>query len=146
VRLRRVLFWCSDCPEPRESEALAGDDGLLPLRSERAGTLAFVDTFRDPVFAEVEDFVDRNRPSGMGAGASGHVVQKLFGLTVDPDTDGSPFVVGGKPTCQGCGSLTRWEITEPPEFVNVDVPHVSHQLWDRMDRSEREALLASALE
>ena len=144
MRVIRAYYWCSGCPGRHPTIALTEDYGVLLLRSSGAGTPAYVDTFADPVFDEVHEFVSRHL-AGRREDRPGELVQRLFGVTVDPDNDGSPFVIGGWPTCPGCGAHTWWQISEPPEFLEVDLPHVKHASWEALSEVERRARLVAGL-
>ena len=55
------------------------------------------------------------------------------------DDDGSSYGIGTPPRCPVCGSnrMDHWEATNPPEFVETEVPSVTHQRWKALSENEK---------
>jgi hypothetical protein len=108
-----------------------------------------VDTFTDGVFDEVSQLLDR--VPGVPAlwdNDRGGLVQAVFGVACDPDGDGTPFVIGGKPPVPNCGchTMASWTAANPPEIVDIDVPHVTHERWSRLTGEDHAAAVRRAAE
>jgi hypothetical protein len=75
-------------------------------------------------------------------------LQAVFSVACDRDVDRTPFIVGGNPRCPNCGSheMETWRSTNPPEIVDVDVPHVTHEWWISKTLDDRKALVRRAVD
>ena len=110
------------------------------LRSEGRGRAAYVDVFDDEVFDELTELAKRlPLVSGLSDRRWGELGQYLFGKTVDPDDDGSSYGISVPPRCPVCGSnrMDHWRATEPLEFVEVEIPHVTHRRWKALTEDEK---------
>lgn len=147
MRLHLFEYTCGQCRHRFTAPVLVGGYGVLLLRSTGRGAEAVVDTFHDPVFDEVSGML-RNAPgvSDLSSDRRRELTQAVFSVACDPDIDGTPYVVGARPRCPNCGSRTisYWQATEPPQIVDVDVPHVTHERWSRMSGEERTAAVERA--
>jgi hypothetical protein len=104
VKLEIVQYQCPACGSTFSAPNLIGGDGYLLLRSEVRGTTALVNTYTDRVFDEVESIVDGLVPHlGPDSETRAELILSLFGRSVDPDVDGSSFVVNLPPMCPVCG-------------------------------------------
>lgn len=117
------------------------------MRSRGSGTLAVAPTVHNPVLDEV-DLLVRDLPVVQGRSdyQVGGAVQAALAVVFDTDDDGSRFEVGGLPSCPHCGwsSRSEWRASDPPEFVDIDVPEAEHRGWDGLSIAEKRRRLADA--
>jgi DNA-directed RNA polymerase subunit RPC12/RpoP len=147
IRLQMFEYSCGSCGRGFSAPELVAGDYLL-LRSEGVGSLALVPTVDNAVLDEVDRLVQelpviRGRSDLQVGGATQEALSAVF----DPDEDGSRFVVGGRPRCPHCGwrEPSGWRASEPPEFVDVDVPLAAHTGWDNLGSGEKQSRIADAV-
>jgi hypothetical protein len=147
IRLQRFDYTCGGCGHPFSSPELVVGE-LLLLRSEGRGTLAVLPIVDNSVLDEVGRLV-RELPSAQGRSDHqvGGATQEALSVVFDPDEDGSRFVVGGRPRCPRCGwsSPSEWRASDPPEFIESDVPRVGHRAWDGLEIAEKRRRIAQAV-
>jgi hypothetical protein len=127
---------------------MVGGHGQLLLRSLGIGSLAYADAVSDTVFAQLREIL-----SGFPTFVQlhelerGSLVRELFGPTCDPDPDGTLYAVDRNPCCKYCQdcNVRLAEVVEPPEFVDIEVPHVSHDRWNSIARPDQTAIIEQAL-
>jgi hypothetical protein len=63
----------------------------------------------------------------------------LFGVTVDPDKDGSEYGIDIPPRCPVCSSnrIADWVATAPPEFVEVNPTALTHLRWSCLSKENK---------
>lgn len=94
----------------------------------------------DPVADEVEDilksfpeYFDKKQFKQI------EIFQSIFGeIACDPDYDG--FIYRAKePKCIKCSvqDITQYKETNPPEFLEADIPEVTHLLWGSLSKNEK---------
>jgi len=141
MKLQLVTYVCGNCRSRFRAPELLGGYGSVLLRSEGRGRETLVDFFDDGgVMAELTRLAKRlPLVSGLTDRRLGELAQYLFGKTVDPDDDGSRYGIGVPPRCPVCGSnrMDWWEATEPPEFVELEVPSVTHKRWQALSEKEK---------
>jgi hypothetical protein len=122
--------------------------GTFLLRSTGTGEEAYVEAISDDVFAEVGRLVDRLPDAARLPGPErGALTQAVFSVACDPAIDGTPFVIGGKPHCARCGSddVEFVQATGPPEFIDIDLSHVTHRWWSGLRPEDRRRLVEEAV-
>jgi hypothetical protein len=120
--------------------------GVFLLRSEAEGREAYLAAVSDDAFAEVGRLVDASpRASGLSAQRCAELTQAVFSVAFDPAADG--YVISGKSRCPFCGSpdVKFVQATEPPQFVDIDLPTVTHRRWAALPVDERQRLVETAL-
>ena len=118
--------------------------GQFLLRSGSPGETRYLNALQDPVYAEVETLmlVDA-RVAALASVRRAKLLKEIFGpAACDRDASGLPLRIGVNERCPACGSQQRrsWDVSAPLEFVEVDVPVVSHAEWTRLSvdqKSER---------
>jgi hypothetical protein len=147
MKLRKVAYDCAGCGATFQGSDLIGGYGALGLRSEGLGTLAYEDGLDDSAFADVNEVID-SLPfaKSLPDWRRGDLGRSLFERTCDVDVDGSRFGIGVPPRCDVCGSnqVVDFRPSEPPAFVEVDVPHVTHTEWSSLTSDEKRVRLTVA--
>ena len=125
--------------------------GELLARS-RTGTMRVCNMFKDVEFLdELKSLICTfDWARGLDEPALAELEQAAFDVVCDPDTDGSPFLLGGNPLCTQCGSQECELVgaSEGPDAVTVDVlvPHVTHDRWLNMTPAQKRDAVAQRLQ
>lgn len=149
MKLQLATYVCGQCGSRFPSGEIVGGYGTLLYRSDGSGRPAVADTFADPAFEEISQLTQRLPiAADLSERHRGDLVRFLFGATADRDGDGSSYGISVPPRCPVCGSnqMADWKVDEPPTFVEVEVPAVSHRRWDNLSNEEklREAEVAAS--
>jgi hypothetical protein len=148
MRLPLSLYRCSANGHRFKAPDLLGGYGTRVLRSRTVGSIACVDAIQDPVFQELDRlFSDVPEFVRLAGDQRIKALWAVFGRTCDPDPSGSAYVVDGEPCCPDCGDcgVQFVESVEPPEYIEVDVPSVTHRNWDSLEPTAREAAVQAYL-
>jgi hypothetical protein len=147
IRLQLFDYTCGNCGRTYSAPEMTNADYLL-LRSAGAGSLAVVPTVDNEVLDEVDRLVhELPLVQGRSDYQVGGATQSALSVVFDPDEDGSKFVVGGRPRCPHCGwsEPSAWRASDPPKFVEADVPLAAHAGWDALELVEKQNRIADAV-
>jgi hypothetical protein len=143
-RATKVIRWHTRC-EDHGHEAiiyvLAGETYGRLLGTTPCHELAEFNSREDPVFDEVGELVDellrRDSPE---------CFRRVLGVACDPAPSGHLYDFTGKIWCPVCGSpnVHYWP-DNPFQFEVVDLPHVTHEQWQRLTDEEKRERLREAL-
>ena len=142
---------CKNCG--KESEIYRFSDfeyGRRLLRTEDGIDFGLEICYKDKVFEEVEKMVDSfckdmNIPKFRELKLAEYF-DKVFGLTCDP-INGKKIDASKAPVCKYCGSDSIETFNyQPPKEVELEVPLITHDLWEQKSESEKETIINSALE
>ena len=148
VRVERWSYVCGGCGS---SYDLPGADlsfsyGTFLGRSV-AGEVATFDSFGESVWAEVEDLIRvDSRTRFLDLGEVGQLTQGALSFVCDPAPSGNPYVIDETPGCPTCGS-TKIDsfIQHPDEPLAIDVPAMTHRVWDRLSSQDKSSAVGGAL-
>lgn len=147
MRLALAEYVCKHCGAEFEAPMISSYGQFL-LWSAR-GTAAYVHSYVDPVFQELEDLIYAQAPELKERGAqAGDVVQHMFGpLACDPDQEGAPFAIDAPPPCPKCGSanVQLRGFLDPPRFAELEIAPVTHARWNRLTEPEKQSAVARGL-
>lgn len=147
IRYHLFEYECASCGHRFLAPARATHD-VHTLRSEGLGTMVIVPMWDNPVLDEAHELFKK---LDLIEGESGPRITRAFhdslSAVCDPDTDGSPFVLGLKPRCPECGSanVPHFQSTDPPQFAEIDVPEATHREWDRLTSDQKQRRIAHAV-
>ena len=119
-------------------EVLEYSYGEFLLRKRNDSGMRYLNALEDDVYREVNEILKENFFQDQSE--AGDLLQIVFGpVACDPDTDGKPFEMNLWPYCENCSAAEplSWQMTEPPEFVNIDVPLVKHDLWNSFNPEQK---------
>lgn len=145
MKLQLFKYTCGRCGHSFEAPELPGNQyGLFLMRSEGKDTLALVNALDDTVFEEVDRLL--SAIPGIEAKSDAEramVLHAIFGICYDPDEDGSLFGIGTFPACSECSSreIAYWQASDPPIFVELSLPSVTHDKWKSLNTKSRLNLL-----
>lgn len=110
------------------------------------GEMVYWNCLRDPVFEEVSHMVDDivSQMTGTKIEHSTHF-PSVFGICCDPASDGSVFRL--TPYCSACGSkkVTIDAPVHPIKYLIVDVPSVTHNVWNQLSPQKKRFKLYTEL-
>ncbi|GIH07105.1 hypothetical protein Rhe02_51720 [Rhizocola hellebori] len=148
MRFQLATYRCDPNGHLFRAPTILGGHGVFLARSSGEGDLAYVDAVSDDAFGDLRSIL-RGIPTFMQLHEleRGKVVQDLFSITCDYDSQGAPYVLNRDPCCIHCSdcNVRFIEATDPPEFVDIDVPEVSHGRWDSMSVTDRRTAIEQAL-
>ncbi len=150
--MKLVLFEyrCESCgisfKAPQISPHAYGD---FLLRKKNSPALRYVDAVHSVAYSEVACELKINAETrGLGETKQSDVLQAIFGrVACDPDVDGEPFEMGLPPYCPKCAgpSASAWSITEPIEFVELEIPPATFLRWTGLTAQEKKIRVLEAL-
>ena len=149
MHLVLVKYTCSKCSTQFKAPELPnGIYGDFLLRSGIAGDMRFLAAIDDGTYDEVDTLMlEIAAVANQNVHKRADILREIYGqVACDPDRNGNFFKIGLDPACPSCGSQSGadWRFTEPPEFVNQDVPPVTHRRWNGMSAdAKRAAVLES---
>ncbi len=73
------------------------------------------------------------------------LIQVAFTITCDVTQDHEHLFLNAKPACSYCKSdlAEYWEASDPPIFVECELPKPTHQSWNTFSADKKEALIKS---
>lgn len=103
------------------------------MRKRNSLSLRYLDALNSPAYAQVSHELRVNASTqALDSITQANVLQAVFGIAAcDPDLDGEPFELGLLPSCPSCGETisASWRMTEPIEFVEMEVPPATFSVW-----------------
>jgi hypothetical protein len=115
--------------------------GEFLLRKKNSPSLRYLNAIASSAYEYVAHELEISpEVSGLDEVMQSNVLQAIFGnVACDPDVDGKPFEMGLLPYCNNCKdpSCLSWQITDPIEFVEIEVPPVTFLVWDRLSDEEK---------
>ena len=115
--------------------------GKFLLRNEAGKSLAYLNAFRDPTFVEVADLLKQMPGTRhLSSGQRTDVLHRVYGaVACDPDVDGRSLRIGQRPHCPICSSTVMrcWDEVVPVEFIELNVPSVTHDGWRGLTEAGR---------
>ncbi|MCY0915658.1 hypothetical protein [Massilia antarctica] len=142
MKLELMQYTCgTGAHEFLAPEIPGGSYGDFLLRSEASEEMRFLNGIEDATYNEVDALMRENeRVQSLPANQPTEVLWKIYGATAcDPDSTGSPFIIGLMPKCPVCGGreMASWDYTYPSRFVDADVPVVSHRAWNALSPEQK---------
>jgi hypothetical protein len=148
MRFHLFKYTCKQCEEIYKAPEVSFDSyGEFLMRSP-SGEVTYLNAMSDATYREVDDLLKRlHGLQGLSSVKLASIQRKVFGVACDTDSHGDRYSIEIKPICKTCGSEnpSYWEATEPPEFIDSDIPEVSHNDWLQLDESEKLKLLDKAV-
>lgn len=114
--------------------------GEFLLRKKNSPSVRYLDALACRAYSDVAHELENNlETSGLDDVTRSDILQAIFGIVAcDLDTDGKPFCIGLLPYCDDCnGRSSTWRISDPIEFVEIDVPPVTFLVWNGLSDQER---------
>ncbi|RFP11324.1 hypothetical protein D0T23_20625 [Duganella sp. BJB475] len=119
------------------------------LRKKNSPALRYLDAVHCIAYSEVASELKANvQARGLDEVKQAEVLQAIFGVVAcDPDIDGEPFEMGLPPYCPECAgqSASAWSITEPIEFIELEIPAPTFLLWTSLTTQEKRTRIWDSL-
>lgn len=119
--------------------------GEFLLRKKNSPALRYLDAIHCIAYSEVASVL---KARGLDEAKQVEVLQAIFGVVAcDPDVDGEPFEMGLPPYCPECTgqSASVWSITEPIEFIELDIPAPTFLLWSSLTAQEKRTRIRDSM-
>lgn len=149
MKFHLFKYTCQACGAIYKAPEISSDSyGEFLMRSS-TGEVVHLNAMSDPAYAEVDELLKRLPDlQGKSPVQLAKIQRKIFGAACDTDSQGDRYSIEAKPICQSCGNPnpSYWEATEPPEFVELDMPEVTHNDWFRLDEAKKIKVLESCLD
>lgn len=146
MKLQNYIYQCGVCKNEFKAPELIGDAYGEFLMRNAKGDIVYLNSFDDPVFNEVEKLFKNCVKLEQLNNAK--LFQTILSVACDPSLDGDFYCIRNKPLCPNCGSnkMLSWEGVYPQEIVEVDVPNVTHECWNKLSAKEKQDRVKEAIE
>lgn len=148
VELAYYTCGCCECKFTAH-KLIAGSYGEFLLRSAGTGQEAYLNAMADDTYMEVNNIL-ASLPQMMNVKpiVKAGYLKSIYGLVAcDTDNNGYPFEIGLNPKCPRCSSreIKFWEVVEPIEVIDKDIPFVTHFRWNKLSREDKIILVTESL-
>ena len=149
MKLQNYKYVCTACSETFKARNLPKNHYAEFLMRTKTGKIAYLFAIDDEIFSSLKSKFE-NMPTLKKIDISTRVavLHQIFGITCDLASDGTGYNIGAKPVCPNCGStdMYSWEPIYPAEIFEIDVPHVTHERWNKLSNIEKQSQIKEAIE
>jgi len=148
MNLQLYIYNCGNCGNTFKSPELPGDPYGEFLMHSVNGEIAYLSSFKDAVFQEIESFFERSELlNNMDKINRVKIFHNIFGVACDPASDSSNYQIGRDPRCPKCHSNNKlsWHPTNPPEIIDMQINLVTHNNWNKLNQNQKEEILNNAI-
>ena len=149
MKLQNYIYQCDACKNKfRAPELLGNPYGEFLLRS-LCGEMRYLNAINSVVFSDagkiVDQLLEKTQITDLG---KAKVLHEIFGLACDLASDNTEFKICGNPICPQCHSndMYSWIDVSHQEIVDIDVPDVTHEHWNKLSYSEKQFQINEAVE
>lgn len=148
MRFHLFKYTCKQCDAIYKAPEMSFDSyGEFLMRSP-SGEVVYLNAMSDSTYVEVDELL-KSIPSlqGISPAQFAKIQKKVFGVACDTDSKGNRYGIDTKPICPFCGNQVPfyWEATEPPEFIDMVFPEVTHNDWLQLGKAEKLDILRGAV-
>jgi hypothetical protein len=149
MKLQLVKYRCANCGGEFKDPVIGFYSyGEFLLRSS-GGDTVYLDAIGDQAYQEVDGLMKASaKVLGKTSNELVCILRRIYGaVACDPDRMGDFFEIGKFPQCPFCNrqEMEYWEATEPPEFVEKNIPPVTHVGWNILSHVEKQARVEQVL-
>jgi hypothetical protein len=141
MKLELVRYTCEQCSHVFDAPEVGANSYSEFLLRTKNNETAYLNGLNDSTYEEVDRLLSATPPiAAISDYERSKVLRRIYGeVACDPSPSGAAFNLGAKPVCPVCGSgdMESWEFKDPPEFVDADVPPVTHGQWNALDEQEK---------
>jgi len=141
MNLQLFEYKCLKCGEILKIPEYSYAYGEFLLKNEMCTYFAYLNVFENTVFDEVACILFKHPLLiDMHDYKKANILQNIFGYFCDKAPDGSFFKINAKPKCPTCGNRESfdWRAIDPPEFLTIDVPDITNNIWNSLNDRQRE--------
>jgi len=143
MKLTLFEYECKTCGVffnvPQISQPYAYGEFLL--RKKNSSSVRYLNALASRAYSDVAHELQIHLDTrGLDELTRSDILQAIFGIVAcDLGMDGEPFCMRLSPYCAAChsSSSTFWRITDPIEFVEIDVPPVTFSVWNGLSDQDR---------
>ena len=149
MKLQNYIYQCGQCKNKFKVPELLGDPYGEFLLRNNAGNTLYLDAISDFAFKEISNIIKNNsKTKNMNDMSRASVLHAIFGIACDLSSDKTEFKIGGNPICPNCHSneMYSWEPIYPDEIIDINVPKVGHDQWNKLSDSEKQFRVNEAIE
>jgi hypothetical protein len=150
MKLQQAKYSCYACGNQFKAAELAGGAyGDFLLRNAASGEMRYLGALSDRTYDEVDEILLKSADcAGQGVHERAKILREIYGAVAgDSDVNGNFYELGRHPRCPSCSASTVGfvESVEPPEFIDVDIPPVTHSSWNALSLAEKTAVVSGRL-
>jgi len=141
-------YVCAGCGEHYKAPVLYGGYGVFLLRNYADFSYRYLNVLEDSIFSEVESIIERSeKVSSLSKYERVDLFQKIVGVAYDENECGNSYGIDAEPECPFCKkhAVRKSIATNPPEYVEMQVPMATHHKWDNLSQVDRERLVGEKL-
>jgi hypothetical protein len=141
MKLQKFTYQCELGHEFYALEVPAGAYGEFLLRDQAGVHMAYLNALDDPTYKEVDNILAKQPTLTQVVPVKrANILRRIYGAAAcDPPPDGGDFQIGRHPQCPVCHSavMRSWKESEPIEFIDADIPSVTHAVWQSLSAEQR---------
>lgn len=141
-------YTCEQCKAiykaPQLSYMLYGEFLMRSIN----GNMIYLNALSDFVFNEVHHLLrELFFKENLSDSKYSDLLHDVFGVACDSDSDGNEYSINNNPNCPecGCNKSSFWEELDPPEFIDLPIPTVTHNNWIKLTKTEKLHILNEAI-
>lgn len=149
MKLHLFRYECKNCGNIFKFPELFGNPYGEFLLKSKSGKMAYLNAIDSNVFKEFSGLLKSNEKIiGMQDTKRAKILHHIFDIACDNAPDGSVYGIMQKPACTNCGksSIGHWGPTNPPEIVELDVPNVTYEQWNKLSNAEKKIRIDETVE
>lgn len=148
MKLLLYIYKCQKCNHEFKVPQLRGAPyGEFLLRSSK-GEISYLYALDDEVFNNCHQILKVNsKLCGKKDLEIANILHKIFGYICDQAPSGNNYHIG-KPICPNCGGnkMSYWGPTNPAEIIEEDVPRLTYESWNKLNRNDKIAFFNKLLD
>jgi hypothetical protein len=144
-----IKYTCKRCETTYKTPGLSLNSYGEFLMRSIGGSFVYLDAISDPVFAEMDELLrEVCNSKKLNESQYSGLLKNFFGLACDLDSEGNEYGIKNRPICPNCGfnEPSFWDEVYPYEFVDMNVPIVTHNRWEKLTKLEKLNLLRKAID
>ena len=123
--------------------------GEFLLRTRNSASLRYLDALASTAYSDIAREIKTNsETSALDEAKQTVILQAIFAeVACEPDLDGEPFHMDLLPHCPNCAGQASlsWNITDPIEFIEIEVAPATFRAWQRLKENERKVRIMESV-
>lgn len=143
MQIGLAKYTCGHCGSTFEAPTLGEASYGEFLLWSSTGKVVYVNAIEDKVYLELDKLLAQRFDNLQSDPfKASEVLQQIFGpMACEADPTGAPYMIGAQPSCTSCanGNVASWELIDPLQIVEYDIPVVTHVRWSSLTDVEKAA-------